>query len=465
MKAIEIYSEGMRKMFRRANKKLIIILCSLICITFFPMNYISIASNNTSNIILPNDVINWSTALDVPTKKDWTIKFNQPIDDNYANQEYFFVVDSANKLHPVKIFLSADKRELLIQVEIEYLAGETYRLYIMSGIKSDYGKLLDKSIRMYFIIQDDSEIVTPAYSEFYAIVSNNFGAEIQLLRNNNIKEWYYATYLTELIGKKLRELGQGDLVKVKAGESELNSVEYIDKSPMNITSINKDSIELGEQSFELLEDTFIYVINKDIKAMSIADFINNYDTSKTMTGYVVESVKKLKTAEIIVITEAIYNDNMLDTIIGKISRIYMRDNICELTIERPDNLGSISSVHRIEDKDTIELINNQTISVGDIVELKVGNDEQDIFKITKILNKENQPLYKVVSMSWGNSSEYRRIELQDRNGEIRSLWVVRNAAEFGTVTIDSLMAFITDDNGDIILFEVRPRGDATGVWP
>lgn len=453
------------KMFRKSMRILIIMLCCLICISYFPMNHISLASGNIFNITLPKDVINWDTALDVPTKKDWTIIFNQPVDDNYVNQNYFFVVNSANKLHPINIFLSMDKKEVLIQPEKEYLLGETYRFYIMNGIKSQDGKLLDKAIRMYFIIQNDSEVVTPTYSEFYAMVSDVFGASIRLVRINNIKEDYVATYNTEFIGKQLRDLNKGDLVKIKVTEDEINRLEYIDKNPKNITSINKYTIELGEKSFDILKDTFIYVVNKDIKAMPISEFINMYDTSKSMTGYVVESVKDSKIADIIVITDATYNDNMLKAIIGKVTSVRMVNNNYDLTIM---NSAGESSNHRVvANSDSIELIKNRSITIGSIVELKVVNDDsQDIVSITEMLDEINEPLYKVISIGLNSIRNERSIILQDRNGKDRTIWLSRAAIVFGYYKIGSLVAIGEIDQYDSInLLDVRVGDEATGIWP
>lgn len=449
------------KMFRKSMRILIIMLCCLICISYFPMNHISLASGNVSNITLPKDVINWDTALDVPTKKDWTIIFNQPVDDNYVNQNYFFVVNSANKLHPINIFLSMDKKEVLIRPEKEYLLGETYRFYIMNGIKSQDGKLLGKAIRMYFIIQNESDIITPIYSEFYAMVSDILiRGEIRLLRNNNIKEDYVVTYDTEFIGKQLNELNQGDLVKVKVTEDEINRLEYIDKNPKNITSINKYTIELGEESFDILKDTFIYVVNKDIKAMPISEFINMYDTSKSMTGYVVESVKDSKIADIIVITDATYNDNMLKAIIGKVTRVSMVNNNYDLTIM--NSAGELFACRVLDNCDSIELIKNRSITIGSIVELKVVNDDsQDIVSITEMLDEINEPLYKVTAFTG-----YGRIELQDRNGKNRTILLSRAAIVFGAYKIGSLVAIGEIDQYDSInLLEVRVGDEATGIWP
>lgn len=102
-----------------------------------------------------NEII-WDKNVTNNAKKDWTIKFNKAIDENYATSEYIYIKNSQGIIIPTNLQLSQDKKSAIISPSQEfsgYIKGEEYYLYISDVVKSLSGDSLQKSIKMPFIYE------------------------------------------------------------------------------------------------------------------------------------------------------------------------------------------------------------------------------------------------------------------------------------------------------------------------
>ncbi len=89
----------------------------------------------------------WTFQENVPTYKEWTIKFNMQVDPNTVENNVYVMNAYGNKEN-VKLF--AEGNEIVVRPVDVYDGGSGYFLYITKNVKSINGKSLTKGIRMPF---------------------------------------------------------------------------------------------------------------------------------------------------------------------------------------------------------------------------------------------------------------------------------------------------------------------------
>lgn len=96
---------------------------------------------------------NWGSKEDVNPHHDWTIKFNDYLDETTINNSNIFVQYNKEDVEGIKVSLSKDKKSVTVEAPIEgYLLGETYSLNIRPSVHSVNGDPLENTIEMEFTI-------------------------------------------------------------------------------------------------------------------------------------------------------------------------------------------------------------------------------------------------------------------------------------------------------------------------
>lgn len=91
---------------------------------------------------------------DVDCKKEWTIKFNEELNDTYYVNDIIFIKNQYNRCFETYIRIK-DKKTFVIVPREPYEEGVTYTLYIKKNVTSKSGEKLKKGIKMPFKIKCD----------------------------------------------------------------------------------------------------------------------------------------------------------------------------------------------------------------------------------------------------------------------------------------------------------------------
>lgn len=97
-----------------------------------------------------SDYLEWEEKINVPSNKEWKIKFNYPIDKSKLDNKNIYIKDSeGNIIENTNLYFNNDKT-VSIQPSKKYDNG-VYYLYI-ENIKSITGKKLKKDVKMKFTV-------------------------------------------------------------------------------------------------------------------------------------------------------------------------------------------------------------------------------------------------------------------------------------------------------------------------
>ncbi len=97
--------------------------------------------------------VEWPARSGVPSDKVWTIRFTMPLNENTITGQNIYVTDTVGQKIPVTITPGSDGLTVKVSAEEFYLSGQTYYLYIKSGVCSRENQHLPASLRMKFTIQ------------------------------------------------------------------------------------------------------------------------------------------------------------------------------------------------------------------------------------------------------------------------------------------------------------------------
>jgi len=245
-----------------------------------------------------------------------------------------------------------------------------------------------------------------------------------------------------------------------------------------------------KERYQVLDRTNVFVIDSDGKIKG------------TTVGALQKSLKEDKKLEVFILTDA-YASKLVDKrIIKDRNRITVKEDVAHTLVffnpeyesktdgetvlvtnvytarkphyvvgQGPDNKGK-GEVERTAAKDVyFDGRDRDELYEDDIVSLKLTKDDDKLVKDWEVLIAKDQyktDSYKVVGGDIGREYsryEYRRLVLEDANGDRDELWLVRNADEFGTITIDSVVTFHLDKNEDIDVIRVYKKNTpVTANW-
>ena len=116
---------------------IILILTFILCI---PMQTIVKASTYT----------NMGSKKDVLVSKPWTVSFNKPLSAATVNSTNIKVVSESNKYMDIKVTLSNNNKNVIVESIKNYEANVKYTLIVTEKVKCEDGKPLPKEVRMEF---------------------------------------------------------------------------------------------------------------------------------------------------------------------------------------------------------------------------------------------------------------------------------------------------------------------------
>ncbi|MQL53262.1 hypothetical protein GFC01_13550 [Desulfofundulus thermobenzoicus] len=100
-----------------------------------------------------DDAREWAPQVNVPPNKEWTIKFNMPVDPGTITIQNISVKDTSGNAVNVTVEIGNDGRSVIVKPPpAGYTPGQVYTLYIGRGIKSTSGLRLKNAVKMQFII-------------------------------------------------------------------------------------------------------------------------------------------------------------------------------------------------------------------------------------------------------------------------------------------------------------------------
>lgn len=86
----------------------------------------------------------------VPLDKDWSIKFNRPVDTQTVLDLTVYIKDENNKYVPATISFSDDKRTVVLTPNQPYLPGTQHKLFVDS-VSSEDSQPLAESVQKEFV--------------------------------------------------------------------------------------------------------------------------------------------------------------------------------------------------------------------------------------------------------------------------------------------------------------------------
>ncbi|WP_038262970.1 hypothetical protein [Peptoclostridium litorale] len=90
-------------------------------------------------------------------QKEWKIRFSIQVMPSEDNLEKIKVTDSDGNIVETAKVLSQDKMEVTVSPLAKYEAQETYRLYILKGIKSVSGEVMNENVEMPFYVKSSQD--------------------------------------------------------------------------------------------------------------------------------------------------------------------------------------------------------------------------------------------------------------------------------------------------------------------
>jgi hypothetical protein len=122
--------------------------------------YKDIARLNSMGVIVKygnereeDDAREWAPQVNVPPNKEWTIKFNMPVDPGTITLQNITVKDTSGNAVNVTVEMGNDGRSVIVKPPPEgYTPGQVYTLHIGRDIKSTSGLCLKNAVKMRFII-------------------------------------------------------------------------------------------------------------------------------------------------------------------------------------------------------------------------------------------------------------------------------------------------------------------------
>jgi len=100
-----------------------------------------------------DDAREWAPQVNVPPNKEWTIKFNMPVDPGTITIQNITVKDTSGNVVNVTVEMGNDGRSVIVKPPpAGYTPGQVYTLHIGRDIKSTSGLRLKNAVKMQFII-------------------------------------------------------------------------------------------------------------------------------------------------------------------------------------------------------------------------------------------------------------------------------------------------------------------------
>lgn len=108
------------------------------------------------NFAQTTDYLTWEEKTNVDPHHNWTVTFNQELDETTINDHNIYVQHHLNHVKIDEVSLLPDKKSIKIKAPVEgYLKSESYFLYIDNTVKTRNGNELKQPIQMKFTIGNE----------------------------------------------------------------------------------------------------------------------------------------------------------------------------------------------------------------------------------------------------------------------------------------------------------------------
>ena len=112
----------------------------------------------------------------ISADKDWKINFNFPVMPSSINTQNIYVTDIYNYREDIQVMPDTDAKTVIIKAPAYgYLPGQTYNLYVSSGIRSFDNKPLKQPVSMQFTIVGDVDVGKVDELKPEEVVTNDAG--------------------------------------------------------------------------------------------------------------------------------------------------------------------------------------------------------------------------------------------------------------------------------------------------
>lgn len=317
----------------------------------------------------------------------------------------------------------------------------------------------------------DEEVET----RFVSVITDTFYREYELALGTGEIDYYevtrstkfYKTVDNKVVRATENEFNKYDLVRVLADGNKIVEIEKLTDSERVITNINKNVVDFGSKFYYIDSNTSIFTLDMNnverSEVMTVAGFLSILDKTKTIKGYVLADERNGEVAEHIVITEFGSSKTAnVDKSIVEITRIRAEGSNYLVTVKDQDGT---SVTHLIEDRAEVVKIKNNSLMVGDVVEIVTEKKTEEFVEMNLVLNDE-AAVYYISRVGRGGSRNLNFIVLEDKNRATKTIWVAASANVFGNYDEGSrVMIGEVDDYGTIALLKVVAKNkDITGVW-
>lgn len=410
--------------------------------------------------IAANDVIHWLTTED----KDLVV-FVRPFEDAVVEGEFIEAkagryTDAADVYLKVEdtsypAYVDNANRNMVYSYyasegEFDVLEDDRYFSELEVFEKEEVVVLLDMFGNVQSI-STETEILASAY----ALISDVWGTEFRLLLADNTKDWFDTDRATKLTGNddsrenRLVDYNIGELVKAYADEdnllSELRLFRTTDEDVLTgITAVTNSAVDFGE-SFKFVNKNTVVFINypagKEV-AMTVANFVKNYNQSAELNGYVVLAPRDKELAEAIVITAgATLKDTAADgdVVYGKVD--YVGRNFLELQGNETRFSATSTQLSGLVRGDIVAVL------------LEKGS-ETKVRRIYDPFVEFDEVLYTVEYITVKSTSKGR---IQATNGEE---YRVEDAVAFDTYKVGTKLVVVVNKYNNVAFLKVGEIDDA-----
>lgn len=248
----------------------------------------------------------WEASSEVPIDKKWTISFTGPLKRNVDFSQYVTVKDADDVAQELVYSLSQDRKKLEIKPVENYKANTEYVLSIQSGLPSERGNVLKKSIEKKFKTITVNPVSFKQYVASYVIENTGAG--------NVSATFDTADYIIVDGLNRLKDSGFGaKSMTLKEGQRAIVSFSAAPKTPVITNGSGKVAESKEEEAYKVvqLEQNGTIVVNNENTAS--LNYYMRYDgQSKTETGVAIATYNKATGSALNMYTGRISNIRMLE---------------------------------------------------------------------------------------------------------------------------------------------------------
>ena len=185
-------------------------------------------SSNVPAGTIPENYEDKATTIEeeVSENKEWSIKFNQELDDTTINNSNVIVINSSGEKQGMEVILDSDNRSIKITPEKKYVKGQSYYIIIKETIKSLSGRQLNEPMLVKFVVADDkisedssAVIIELDKIQFEIEIPASLGMRDKSFIDYVVNEWRKSYEEESKIKGEVLKVGKASILEVSVGTS------------------------------------------------------------------------------------------------------------------------------------------------------------------------------------------------------------------------------------------------------